>query len=132
MTLSRICLIGISLLCLTGCGPADYGFVGPERYQEPPPIELTEQEQGILDLLSGQRSVLAMEIADSLTSEQREGLAKFAVPAQSALVKVMKQKNAWRAIVQEHNKVADERIKDLLKKSGVKVKSIELEAQKRY
>ena len=127
------CVIGTSLLlCLAGCGPADYGFVAPERYMEPPPIALTAQEQGVLDVLVGETTPEAFAVLGTLTDEQIQGLTRFADPARSALTKVMRQKNAWRAIVREHNKIADERIRDLLKKSGVKVRTLELEPQKKF
>jgi hypothetical protein len=99
---------------------------------EPPPIALTAQEQGVLDVLVGETTPEAFAVLGTLTDEQIQGLTRFADPARSALTKVMRQKNAWRAIVREHNKIADERIRDLLKKSGVKVRTLELEPQKKF
>lgn len=114
-------VIGISLfLFLTGCGPEDYGIAPPEVYDTPPPIPLTDQERGLIDLLDGHSSEQATALAASITDEEKSALVKFAPIAGSALTKIMKQKNAWRKIVIEHNNNARDQFHTMLEKSHIK------------
>lgn len=127
------CLIGISLLFLAGCGPKEYGYAQWQQYQEPPAIQFTESEKALVDVMAGVDSKEANDLLGGLTVEQALVLNKFAVDGRSAMKKIMLQKNAWRAIVQAHNKEAKELVAKQLKALGIETaEDVKLKEVKKF
>jgi hypothetical protein len=125
--------MAIVSLFLFGCnGAKDFGYLPPEKYEEPPPIQFAGNEQGIVDLLSGAESPDAERICALLSVDQWKALAPLLPEARSAMLKIMRQKNAWRAIVRAHNEEADKAFKKMIERSGVKVESATLQPVKKF
>ena len=86
-------ICGIFLSFLTGCGsPKDFGYAPWQEYDTPPEIVFTEEEHQVLEGFVRGHPTLAK--------------------------KIVNQKNAWRAIVLEHNKQAKEMFKKQMKSLG--------------
>ncbi len=127
------CLIGISLLFLAGCGPKEYGYAQWQKYEEPPPIQFTTQEKALVDVMSGVDSKEANDLLSGLTLDQALVLNKFAADGRSAMKKIMLQKNAWRAIVQTHNKEAQELVNKQMKALGIETaEDVKLKEVKKF
>jgi len=92
-SITQALILTIGLSFLSGCGnPKDFGYAPWQEYDTPPEIAFTEEEQEVLEGFA----------------RGHPDLAK----------KIINQKNAWRAIVLEHNKQAKEMFRKQMKSLG--------------
>ena len=109
-----ICLIGLS-----SCGLSRANRPIPlERYNTPAAPQFTLEEKGLIDALGGVQSAERTAFEKNLSSEDKFTLLKYGPTAQTALRKIMLQKNAWRAIVLKHNEIATKQVKAQMKEFG--------------